>query len=192
MSMLRIAVGSLLVASALLVPGARSVHDDRLFVAAEALVAGVGAAEPLPACTDKSYELQGWKHTATYKWYYNAAGAPASVASTALATLQQGTNIVFSGQNRCGIAAKLSMSHAYQGTSTKTAQVSNTGTCTGNDSVSVTSWGDLPASTIAYTCTYYKSGGAVVASDLLIDNKLHPYYTTVNGAAKPATCANLW
>lgn len=42
------------------------------------------------------------------------------------------------------------------------------------------------------TCTYYTSKGSVVASDLLIDNKLHPFYTTVNNTAKPANCANMW
>jgi matrixin len=188
--MLRFAVGSLLVASAVLLPAQQ---DDGLRVVAEAIVAGQGAvAAPLPACTDTAYALQGWKHTTTFKWYYNAANAPANIASAALATLQKGTDIVATGQNRCGITPRLAMTHAYQGASTKVAQVSNTGACTGNDGVSVTSWGDLPATTLAVTCTYYKSTGSVVASDMLIDNKLHPFYSTVNNTAKPANCANMW
>jgi len=188
------AVGSLLIASAALVPSASvtdtpAPRDNGLRVVAEAIVAGTSAASTAPAaaCTDNVYALEGWRHTATFKWFYNPAGAPAKVAPTALATLQKGTNTVFTGQNRCGIAPKLAMTQAYQGTSVKLAQVSSAGACTGNDGVSVTSWGNLPPTTLAYTCTYYRSNGSVAASDTLLDNKLHPFYTT-----KPAGCANMW
>jgi matrixin len=187
-------VGTLLIATAALLPTTTLTHtpthqDNGLRVVAEAIVAGTSAATaaPLTACTDSVYALQGWQHTATFKWFYNPAGAPAKIAPTALATLQKGTNTVFTGQNRCGVAPKLAMTQAYQGSSAKLAQVSSAGACTGNDNVSVTSWGTLPATTLAYTCTYYRSNGSVVASDMLIDNKLHSFYT-----AKPANCANMW
>jgi hypothetical protein len=195
--MLRYAVGSLLVAAALFAPAAAdspAPRDDGLRVVAQAIVAGQGDATPAPkpACTDTAYALAGWKHTTTFTWSYNPAGAPSNIASAAQATFQQGTNTVFTGQNRCGIAPQLAMSQAYQSTTSKAPEVSADGTCTGNDGVSVAGWGELPAPTIALTCTYYESTGAVVASDVLVDNSQHPYYTTAGTGAKPANCANMW
>lgn len=68
----------------------------------------------------------------------------------------------------------MSTTQQYTGTTTKLAQISAIGTCTGNDGVSVTSWGTLPASYLAYTCVYYRtSTGVVLSSDILIDNKVH-------------------
>ncbi len=137
------------------------------------------------ACTDAAYALAKWRMTSKFNWYYNPANAPASVADTALATLRTGTATVFTGQNRCGDTPALTLSEQYQGTTTATAQVSATGTCTGNDNRSVTSWGDLPTHTLAYTCVYYRSNGSILSSDMLIDNKIHKWFTT-----KPASCSN--
>lgn len=141
---------------------------------------------PNPACVNTAYATNEWKLTSTFKWYYNPANAPASVAATALDTLKTGTRTVMTGQNRCGSMPALTTTDQYAGTSTKVAQVSAAGACTGNDNVSVTSWGDLPTTTLAYTCTYYQPRtGAVLASDMLIDNKLHQWFTTL-----PAPCAS--
>jgi hypothetical protein len=139
------------------------------------------------ACMDTTYTLAKWRVTSRFDWYYNPAGAPASVADTALATLQTGTATVFTGHNRCGSAPKLGLSEQYRGTTTATAQVSATGKCTGNDNRSVTSWGDLGTDMLAYTCTYYRNNGSVLSSDMLIDNKFHRWFTT-----KPASCSNMF
>jgi hypothetical protein len=164
--------------------------DNDIAVVAEAVLASpAAAAVPVTAgaaCADTAFALSSWRATSTFKWYYNPAAAPASVAPTALAAVRTGTTNAFTGQNRCGTAPALSTTEQYLGTSTKTAGVSAKGACTGNDGVSVTSWGALPTTTLAYTCTYYRpSTGAVLASDMLIDNALHQWFTT-----KPASCTN--
>lgn len=190
--------GSIAVAALVVAPIASSTPAarpaDGVTVVGEAILAGSAkpatkaatVAAPIPACLDTSYAAAPWKLSGTFKWYYNPANAPASVASTALSTLQTGTRNVMTGQNRCGSAPKLTTTDQYLGTSTKVAQVSNTGACTGNDNVSVASWGNLPPTTLAYTCTYYRTGtGAVLGSDVLIDNKVHQWFTTM-----PASCSN--
>jgi len=149
--------------------------------------AAPAAPDTSAACTDTAYALAKWRVTGKFTWYYNPADAPASVADTALATLQTGTATIFTGQNRCGSTPALTLSEQYQGTTTATAQVSAEGTCTGNDNRSVTSWGDLPARTLAYTCTYYRANGSILSSDMLIDNKVHKWFT-----AKPASCSNMF
>jgi matrixin len=160
-------------------------------VVGEAILAGPAtvakaAAAPVPGCDDTSYALAKWKLASRFDWYYNAKGAPASVAATALTAINNGSQTVASGRNRCGATPKLTTTQLYRGTTTRVAQVSATGTCTGNDNQSVVSWGTLPSTYLAYTCVYYRpSTGAVLASDMLIDNRYHNWYTT-----QPAKCSN--
>ncbi len=150
--------------------------------------ARTGAPAQLPACEDQSYRLAPWRLTTALTWSYNPADAPDPVASTALSTLQKASQTVASGRNRCGEDAALSTAETYEGTTTRVAQVSPEGTCTGNDGTSVVSWGSLPPSYLAYTCVYYRrSTGAVLSSDMLIDNRVHQWATTL-----PASCARVF
>ncbi|OLF12553.1 matrixin family metalloprotease [Actinophytocola xanthii] len=165
---------------------------DDVTVVAEAILAPTAfeqattAAATPPGCLDTAYALSAWRLPSTFSWSYNGAGAPASVASTALTALKAGTATVFTAAYRCGGTTPLKTTHVYAGTTTLTAQVSAQGTCTGNDGVSVTSWGSLPTTTLAYTCVYYRTSTmTVIASDMLIDNKLHGWFTTL-----PAGCSN--
>jgi hypothetical protein len=167
--------------------------DDSIAVVGEAIVAPSALADAIPtttsttaACTDDSYALAAWRLNTTYKWYYNPSGAPASVASTALTALQSASQVVANGQNRCNNTPNLTTSQLYAGSTTKVAQISTNGTCTGNDGYSVTSWGSLPSTYLAYTCVYYRpSTGAVLSSDMLIDSKVHQWFTSL-----PASCKN--
>jgi hypothetical protein len=136
-----------------------------------------------PACTDTAYALGQWHVAGSFDWYYDPADAPESVADTALDTLRTGTATLFTGQNRCGDSPALAVSEQYRGTTTAIAQISDAGACTGNDGLSVTSWGALPTNTLAYTCTYYRGDGTVLSSDMLIDNRIHTWFTS-----KPASC----
>jgi hypothetical protein len=154
--------------------------------AAQAATASAAAAATAPGCRDAAYSLAAWRLPSKYTWYYNGAAAPASVRSTALTSLRAGTTTLFKAGYRCGGTTKLKTSEVYAGGTTRTAQINAKGVCTGNDNVSVTSWGSLPATTLAYTCVYYRtSTKTVIASDMLIDNKLHAWFTKL-----PAGCKN--
>jgi hypothetical protein len=122
--------------------------DDSIAVVGEAIAALSALADAIPtttsttaACTDDSCALGGMGLNTTYKSYYNPSGAPASVASTALTSLQSAFQVVANGQNRCNNPSNLTTSQLYGGSTTKVAQISTNGTCTGNDGYSVTSWG---------------------------------------------------
>ncbi|WAL63927.1 matrixin family metalloprotease [Amycolatopsis cynarae] len=170
--------------------GLHASRGVRIVVVAEAILAGTPASAALAgfdttdACTDPAYVLAPWHLTGPYQWYYNPAGAPPEVADTALPTIQTATQTVLAGHNRCGLPAALGTSQRYLGTTTRTAGISPSGACTGDDGYSVTSWGRLPPSYLAYTCVYYNaSTGAVLSSDLMIDNSVHHWFTT-----PPAAC----
>jgi hypothetical protein len=171
-----------------------TVPDNGVTVVGEALLAPAAFSTATPAttapnvaaCAGSAYSLSPWRLSGTFTWYYNPISAPASVATTALDALKSGTQSAFGGKNRCGASSSVNAVQAFAGTTTRAAQVSALGTCTGNDGLSVTSWGDLPVNTLAYTCTYYRtSTHAVLASDMLIDNKVHSWFTT-----QPASCSN--
>ncbi|WP_374065065.1 peptidase M10A [Actinokineospora auranticolor] len=134
------------------------------------------------ACSDTTYALKSWK-VATLNWVYNPAGAPANIASTALASITASTDTVAKGANRCGLAPITASTYTYGGTTTVAPQVTPQATCTGNDGKSVTGWGTLPAKVLAYTCTYFNSRGVVVSSDTLIANTGYTWFTTL-----PANC----
>jgi len=139
-------------------------------------------------CLDFTYALAAWRLPKSFSWYYNPQGAPASVASTALTAIRGGSWTLFNAGFRCGSTSPLSVTETYVGSSTKKAQVSETATCTGNDNVSVVSWGTLPSNVLAYTCVYYSTASkTVIGSDVLIDNKYHQWFTTM-----PASCSNMF
>ncbi len=150
--------------------------------AANTAVSATAAADT--ACTDSTYALKTWKVTGTYSWYYNATGAPAAVASTALGAITSASNTVAKGVNRCGLPATFTTVYQYSGATTAKPQIGADATCTGNDGKSVTGWGALPTRVLAYTCTYFSAKGVVLASDALIDNVAYTWFT-----AKPAACA---
>lgn len=168
-------------------------ESEAVAVVGEAILAPTGAALPAAtatttACTDTAYALAPWRLASTYKWYYNPAGAPASVAATALPAMQTASQTVASGRNRCGTTATLTTTQQYLGATTRVAQIDANGACTGNDNYSVTSWGTLPPSYLGYTCVYYRpSTGAIIASDMLLDRKVHNWFTTL-----PANCSNAY
>jgi hypothetical protein len=170
--------------AALALVGATLVAVGPVHVVGHAVIAGRAApAVPTNECTDKSYALRNWKVTGTHTWYYNGAGAPATVAGTALTAITSASNTVAKGRNRCGLPADLPTTYSYAGASTARAQISAEATCTGNDNRSVVSWGALPPSYLAYTCTYFRANGTVLASDVLIDNVANAWFTTL-----PVTC----
>jgi hypothetical protein len=166
---------------------------DDVSVEGEAIIAAESGpsrvtAVTMTACTDYTFMLEPWRGGTTYTWSYNPDNAPASVASTALTTIESSSQTVASGQNRCGSPANLPVKQQFAGTTREVAQVSANASCTGNDGRSVVSWGTLPPSYLAYTCVYYQpSTGRVLSADVLIDNRAHQWFTT-----PPANCAYMF
>jgi Matrixin len=170
------------------------VTGEDLTVVGEAILAAPAAAvasAPTLAvttntdCTDTAFALEKWHLTGTYTWSYNPANAPVVVRSSSAVTIYRATSNLIYGYGRCSHVV-LPLSHSYKGSAVRVAQVSSIATCTGNDGVSVTSWGVLPSYTLAYTCAYYKtSTGVLVSSDMLLNSAKKWFTDTV-----PAGCVD--
>jgi len=163
------------------------VIGEAILASPATLTATTTATSTMAGCDDASYDLRGWRLGSTYSWYYNGADAPASVAAGALAAITNGTKNVVAGVNRCGITASLSMSQQYLGSTTRAAQIGTDGSCTGNDGVSVSSWGTLPAGVLGVACAYYRSSsGTLTASDMMLNKDMRWFIR------KPIACSGMF
>ncbi len=128
------------------------------------------------ACSTSSasaYTLLGYHVAGAYRWSYNGAGAPGSVAGVAAGTLKAATSDVTTGRDDCGIVGKPKTSHTYLGGTGVAPGVTASASCGSNDGKSVTGWKSLTATgVLAVTCTYYNtSTNAVAASDAAINTR---------------------
>ena len=121
---------------------------------AEAQAVNATAIRPSAAktCKDASYALSGWKLSG-FKWFYNPAGAPASVRSSAAFAIGAGTTALV---KTCG-QKKLKLVPSYGGATAAGVQVGAAGNCTGNDRRNVIGWRAGAGKWLGMTCTYFKT-----------------------------------
>jgi len=134
------------------------------------------------------YVLEGSKWASALQWRFNDGSTPADVSKTeAAAKLQAAASNITQSKNSCGLADEVSATHSYLGTTTKSAQVDSSGSCTGSDGVNVVSFGALPSGTLGVTCYWY-SGGKTTEADMKL-NKSNTKWTTTPSSAD---CSNRW
>jgi hypothetical protein len=148
------------------------------------------AAEPLThgamgACSEGAYNLLNYRWSNTYRWYFNAGTTPNELTmAEAEDAIRAATSNITGGRNDCGLTDAIGASHQYQGRTDRSADIEATGGCNARDGVSVTGFGDLPGGTLALTCTWSGTSGAV-ESDARI-NKVEFAWTT---SAESASCS---
>jgi len=148
-------------------------NDGLVSVATEVPGAGRTLAPATDAaCGEGAYNLEGGRWTRTLNWYYNSSSvsrAGLSVSAT-LADIRAGNTNMSTGQNNCGYATgTFGSTGAYQGTTSRYANINSSAQCTGNfpDGQNTDSWGPFDSSaagTLAVTCYTY-SGGAMTEVD---------------------------
>jgi hypothetical protein len=177
------------------------VVELQLETAADGRVALVRHAEPVAAgepethsalvgaCSDGAYNLNNYRWTRTYNWYFNAGTTPGELsAAEAELALRNATTNITATRDDCGLADATSASHQYQGRTERSADVNATGGCNARDGVNVTGFGDLPSGTLALTCTWSDGSGQAVESDARI-NKVEYTWTT---SAESPSCSGRW
>jgi hypothetical protein len=138
------------------------------------------------ACSDGAYNLLNYRWNQTYRWYFNAGTTPNELTiAEAEQVLREATSNITGGRNDCGLTDAIGASHQYEGRTERGTDIDATGGCNARDGVSVTGFGDLPGGTLALTCTWSGSAGAV-ESDARI-NKVEFAWTT---NANSSSCYN--
>ncbi len=120
-----------------------------------------------PACSENNFNTEGpfWANDVkpTDIWYYNqstASRAGLGVSATTSDIRQANTNLT-TGINNCGYAQnQFDVQGAYQGNTSKYANINSAAQCTGNfpDGQDTVSWGTFDSNhsgTLAYTCYHW-------------------------------------
>lgn len=111
-----------------------------------------------PACDESGVAYTGTLWAQKYKWYYNSSTASRAglSASTSLSDLRQSFTNMTQGLNNCGFPTNVwNSDSAYQGDTSKFANINSSGDCTSNfpDGQNTLSWGPFSVSDIlALTC----------------------------------------
>lgn len=116
----------------------------------------LGAAASGPAaCRDGHYNNLDRKVHADLKWYFNPRTAPSELSRKGAArAIRRGTVNITEVQDNCGgLPDRVKWRMLYQGSTRATAQLGKSGNCNGNDMDTVVSFGTLPRSALAVTCT---------------------------------------
>lgn len=133
---------------------------------------GLSPAATNPKCDNFSYALTGSKWASTVRWYYKTPsfGGQARVAGafTAMAN----------GIGACGQSKPNSAAHTYVGTTTSSANLTQT-SCGISDLKSVIDSGGLTGTTLAVTCTW-KSAGEITAGHIRVDSSSRSWYTAAS------------
>jgi len=151
-------------------------------------------------CTDGFYRLEntGGEHD-THKWYMHASTIPGYFGvdnATVIARIREGGAHITHGTTDCSsVSLQPNLSISYQGTTTKTLQMSTDGTtCNAHgDAQNTVGFGSMPSTSAAETCNWKTlfPPAELTESDLRINSNQDEakFFGT---DSKPGTCSNLY
>jgi hypothetical protein len=143
----------------------------------------IGTARSPGECSDGAYDDLSRKVKGDLLWYFNPRTTPDELSrKAAVRAIRKGTANITNTRNNCRLGDRVPsyVSMAYNGSTRDRAQVGTGGGCSGNDSKTVVSFGRLPKTALAVTCTVValESGyDRVHWSDIMI-NKTNYNWTT--------------
>jgi hypothetical protein len=122
------------------------------------LVSGSVVSGSPDECSDKTYELDraSYRVVGTFEYYFVAGSAPwyLDLGKTEAAmeeSVLNWTNV----HDNCGLADDVSLTSAYKGRSSGSAEITSSGRCKdGSDGRSETDFGMLPVGMVAITCVW--------------------------------------
>lgn len=122
-----------------------------------------------PKCDSYAYSISNERWLSTAKWWYKTPsfGGQARVAGAFTAMAD--------GIGACGQNKPNSAAHAYQGTTSTSANI-NDSLCLANDLKNVVDGGPLSSGTLAGTCTW-RTSGQIINADIRIDTSSRSWYT---------------
>jgi hypothetical protein len=117
----------------------------------------VGTESSPGECSDRAYTDRDHAVKGDPVWYFNPRTIPNELSrESALRAIRNGTANILNMRNNCGrgYVVPNHVSMAYDGSTRDQAGIGSNGGCE-NDRKTVVSFGKLPRSALAVTCTYY-------------------------------------
>jgi hypothetical protein len=116
----------------------------------------IGAASSPGECSDGAYDDLNSKVKGDLLWRFNPRTTPDELSRKgAVRAIRSGTANIANTRNNCRLGDRVPsyVSISYDGSTRDQAQVGTGGSCTGNDRKTVVSFGRLPKTALAVTCT---------------------------------------
>jgi hypothetical protein len=116
----------------------------------------IGTASSPGECSDGAYDDLNRKVKGYLLWHFNPRTTPDELTRKgAVGAIRKGTANIANTSNNCHLGDRVPsyVSISYDGSTGDHAQVGTGGGCTGNDGETVVSFGRLPKSALAVTCT---------------------------------------
>ena len=110
-------------------------------------------------CSDRAYTNRDWKVKGDPVWYFNPRTIPDELSrKSALRAIRNGTANILNMRNNCGRGNVIPgyVSLAYEGSTRDVAGIAANGDCA-FDRTTVVSFGKLPRTALAVTCSYYST-----------------------------------
>lgn len=124
-------------------------------------------------CSSSSYSLFAFFQVSSFHYSINVTGLPTGGS----ARIQAAATAVSAASDNCGLAGSTGIPAVYDGTTTYTTNVTFSGGCAAQDSISVQKFGNLSTSVapIAITCTASNGLNWVLHTDSLYSNNVSWY-----------------
>lgn len=106
-------------------------------------------------CSDRAYDNLDRRVEFPLRWYFNPNTTPEELTNKgAVGAIRRGTENIADTHSNCSRRDRVPEDMVYEGPTNDHAQIGTGGNCTGeNDLKTVVSFGNLPDSTLAVTCT---------------------------------------
>jgi len=170
--------------------GVKTGADGSVTVLRKAVLGGSAPAQtnapatPLApgACQDPAYLLEGSSWSTTYGWYFNMSSTPSGITQdNARSNLRNAvSHITHADNGNCGLPDRISATSAYQGSTSRSANIGTNGSCLGSDGTSVVDFGDLPSSELGYVC-WWTQGTKTVEADMRLNKFDYSWVTNIDG-----------
>lgn len=159
--------------------------SDDANVAAEAAGEATAASGPGP-CSDTARNVQPWRWTKRYDWFFDIGTTPSDVSKTNTeAALKRAIGNITGSHNSCGMADQVSATNLYRGHTTVGTQVAADATCkpSGNGKNTV-GFGDLPTGILGLTCVWYDGNGAAIEADVRLNKGDQKWIASMSSSCK--------
>ncbi len=165
--------------------------EVRAVVGAAARSGGAGAGSDLPACQDRTFDLEGHRWATSLRYRVMLAKAPTRYHKRVLVRQIKAANVnMRKGRNTCGKPHLRTPVGHYLGHTSVQPNIkpgSTSITCGAYNTKNVVGFGNLPGGLLGWTCYWFLTGsGRMGAADIMIDTG--DALTT----HLPSTCTNKW
>jgi hypothetical protein len=136
-------------------------------------------------CSDRAFTDWPYRVEFNLRWFFNKNTTPNELSGKrALSAIRRGTENITDSQSDCRRGDVVPHFMSFQGSTDAHAQVDASGRCSGNDRMTVVSFGDLPQDKLAIACTIFEEDdhhNRTKWSDILINRSDRKWTTNPGG-----------